>query len=137
MSNKEKNIAIIFLGIIITILMIFVILTKIKAEVIKNENYDLIHINVSERPIFNSKFEKFAGSNKGSNVKTLLSQIITNNSIEFKKVYISLNGKTPVYMSSDILDLRKEIDIVKTYTVNIINYDEFGYVEQIDVNEKL
>ena len=137
MSNKEKNIVIFILGIIIIILMTLVVGTKIEAEKKKNMDHNLIHIDTSGQQRINSRFERYVGNNSGSNVKSLLGTIITNNSTEYKykEIYISLNGKTPVSMPSDIGDLMKEIDRTKTYFVNI-TYDEVGNVDQVIVDEQ-
>ena len=137
MSNKEKNIVIFILGIIIIILMILVVLMKIGAEKRKNMDYNFEQWESYGKKIFNIKFEIYVGNNSGSNVKSLLATIITNNNTEYKykEIYISLNGKTPVSMASDIGDLMEEIDRTKTYFVNI-TYDEEGYVDQVIVDEQ-
>ena len=110
---------------------------KIGAEKRKNMDYNFEQWESYGKKIFNIKFEIYVGNNSGSNVKSLLATIITNNNTEYKykEIYISLNGKTPVSMASDIGDLMEEIDRTKTYFVNI-TYDEEGYVDQVIVDEQ-
>lgn len=89
----------------------------------------------AEISTFNSKFTKYEGKIKGSQLKSLIQDINTNNSQDESSEHqvtisgtgiSSPQGKTNQYLTKDIVN-------TKTYTVTIDNYEKNGRVSTITV----
>jgi hypothetical protein len=80
--------------------------------------------------MFNQKFESYDGVQNGSNVKALISAVITSNATNKDSRVVSVNTKTS---SGDLSDLRATVVNGRTYTVKI-NYDTAGIVTAITFN---
>lgn len=77
--------------------------------------------------MFNGKFENYEGSQKGSNVKTLISTVITSNAQNEDDIIVTVNGKSS---SADLSTLRSGITDGKTYTVSL-TYNDNGIITAI------
>lgn len=72
----------------------------------------------AEKTSFNAKFEQYAGTVKGAQVRSLYQQVITSNSDdknEERKVSIGTKG----YEKSEITSIPSDIKAANTYTVEI------------------
>ena len=87
--------------------------------------------------IFNAKFEKYAGQKQsGANVKSLLSEIITNNvTTQNDKAVTVYNSNTIVGSTSyDISIFRNNIVSSATYKVDL-TYDDKGYINKVTITK--
>ena len=89
---------------------------------------------------FNSTYTAYIGQQSGSNVKTLLNKVSTNNSkgnvahpIDIKGTVGEAAGDGAT--GSAISEITANIITTKTYKVIISAYDENGYVSEITINE--
>ena len=88
---------------------------------------------------FNSQYTSFIGTQNGSNVRSLLNKVISNNSKDDSrkaheiKVVFGANAATEDV--SKISGFISEVSTIKSYTVTIPGYTN-GYVSQITIVEK-
>lgn len=82
-----------------------------------------------QKNMFNGKFENYTGSQKGSNVKSLISAVITSNAENEDGIIVTVNDKSS---STDLSTLRASIVNGKTYTVTP-TYNANGIITAIKV----
>jgi len=110
---------------------------------IGKDTADKINMNEQEMAQFNSKFESYEGNKKGSNVKQLITAIITNNAAEdSRKVKVttvrtaagaSISVKTNAIDSADLTDIRKTLKANTPYDISIAYVS--GLVDTITITE--
>lgn len=80
---------------------------------------------------FNQKFEKYGGSQKGSTVRSMISEVIASNAQETKNATgrtITVNSKST---ANDIAGLADSINNLKSYTVKVQFNETTGAVNAI------
>ena len=84
--------------------------------------------------MFNQRFQGYDGTQKGSNIKELISEVITSNSTneDGVLVLITMSGGTATSDNAGLSTMRSGVTNGKTYTVKIV-YDINGAVSQIDI----
>ena len=73
------------------------------------------------------KFYKYAGKQKGTQVKALINDVIAHNATEEVRK-VSVKGKTDL---SNITNLLNSIDSMKEYTVTVFTNPSTGYVNNV------
>lgn len=93
-------------------------------------------MNNTAAETFNSGYTAYIGTQNGSNVKSLLNKVVSNNSITNAphKIMISFKGAAASDTVEDISGYVSSISTIKTYTVTIPGYSN-GYVSQINIVE--
>ncbi len=85
---------------------------------------------------FNSTFEKYVGTKKGTDVLSLISDIITSN----QSATNSGSGRTVTFdgksTANDLSLLRNNVKRSSTYTITITGYND-GYVQTITCSPSL
>lgn len=79
------------------------------------------------KQMFNRKFESYEGNQKGSNVKSLISTVITSNAQNEDDIVVTVNTKST---SGDLSTLRSGIVDGKSYRVTL-TYNDNGIVTAI------
>ena len=131
---KKELIAIVLLPIITVLAMIIYVRVAPKPEGVTDKTIGDLAITK-----FNSKYTQFAGSQRGQNVKTLIHEVITNNSVSNINVSIEYNYTSTVSNVQDIAKILGEIKSSATYYVEMLYQLEGpykGYVEKIAIYEK-
>lgn len=133
MENASK--ALIIAGaILISILLIGVgmMIYNNAIGVIQSGNMDKEEIQM-----FNSKFESYEGKKSGTNVKTLISTIMTNNSQSLqednqaKVITFTVEGQDGKTTANDLSTVRAGINAGATYSITM-TYSDSGMISAID-----
>ena len=149
-KGLKNNIIIILIQILILIQIIAIILLVIVLglairgapsgfyrEVIEDDQYTIL--------MYNSRFEQYAGNQTGSNVKSLLTAVIKNNSetLEDRKIDIvigeeGINVPNSITDTVAIADILARIRLTSKYIVEITKYgnDSNRLVSEITITEK-
>jgi len=93
-------------------------------------------MNNTAAETFNSGYTAYIGTQSGSNVKTLLNKIVSNNSITNAPhiIKVVFNTGTPSEDATEISGYASSVSSTKTYIVTIPGYSN-GYVSQINIVE--
>ena len=110
---------------LVLIVTIVVIITLVGIVIVALSNYNenkggsdiVTELSDTEKKLFNKKFEKYAGEQKGTSVKALINEVETTNTI---------NPSRKIDIDVDILD----IDSAAMYDVEC-KYDADGYVNKV------
>lgn len=99
-------------------------------------------MNAQEKSMFNNGFISYEGSQKGTQVRALLNEVMSNNSTNTdtpeKRVSITgigtvdCNTQYGSEESNRISTIRSGINTNRTYKV-VLTYSEFGLVNNIDI----
>lgn len=151
MENATK--ALIIAGAILISIVLISVGVSIVTGATGTIDEGLGQMDQQEKNMFNQKFEAYEGRQTGTQVKSLLTQINSNNlsnyevdgkviSIEYEGIgsenltgSIQLEEQTPdaiQIMSSSIATLRASINTGATYTVTL-NYGSHGLIELIKI----
>ena len=76
---------------------------------------------------FNNKFYKYAGKQKGTQVKALINDVIAHNATEEVRK-VKINGKTK---PDEISSLLSGINSMAEYTVTVTTNPSTGYVNSV------
>ncbi len=125
MENASK--ALIIAGAILISILLIGIGMMIYNSAIKPVTDAGDRMDEMSKNMFNGKFENYEGSQRGSNIKTLISTVITSNAQNEDGLVVTVNEKSS---SADLSALRSAIVDGKTYTVKI-EYDNNGLVSKI------
>lgn len=90
-------------------------------------------MDTQARDTFNSVYTAYVGTQSGSNVKSLLNKVATNNSKTDAAHKISINND--IVDSGAISTYAASILSTKNYVVSIKDYDN-GYIKNISIVEK-
>ena len=84
---------------------------------------------------YNSSFEQYAGTNKGSVIKDLLSEIQTNNNRNATRQITITYGTNNGTTTAAINTIRNLIRPNKNYKVSLSEYDSEGYIKSITITD--
>lgn len=112
---------------------IFAIFNKIFDLVDEQMEETDANIKKHEVTMFNLSLTGYQGTNRATEVKELIDKIVTKNKTEDKKITILFDEKT-LTKSDEMIAMKKQIVSGKEYEVDI-QYDEEGYIYQINVEE--
>ena len=128
MENASK--ALLIAGAVLIVILLIAMGMKIFRS--QDDMADQVETNVqtTEMLTFNNKFYKYAGKQKGTQVKALINDVIAHNATEdVRKVQI--NDMTD---ASDISRLLSGIDSMAEYTVTVTTNSSTGYVNSVSFN---
>ena len=125
-----KKIIIIVLVVILAIAIIFSLINWVSRPLTIQEQaqnvVEDVELSSAVLYAFNSKFEKYKGSLKGSMVKALVGEVLKNNESNDKKVSIQFKGTK--YSNNDISAVQGFINTSDKYNVSI----EYGTNKQVE-----
>lgn len=146
MENASK--ALIIAGSILVAIMIVAMGVRIFNGA--RNSADTTALDSTEITMFNQKFERFSGTQKGSNVKSLLSFAISNASTnkdepsKLPKIVLYYNKNNGIYANNipaeqsnidSIGSIREQIITTHTYEVNIDYSTSSGLITEITIKE--
>lgn len=125
MENASK--ALLIAGAVLIVILLIAMGMKIFRS--QDDMADQVETNVqtTEMLTFNNKFYKYAGKQKGTQVKALINDVIAHNATEEVRK-VSVKGKTDL---SYITNLLNSIDSMKEYTVTVSTNPSTGYVNNV------
>ena len=128
MENASK--ALLIAGSVLIVILLIAMGMKIFRS--QDDMADQVETNVqtTELLTFNNKFYKYAGKQKGTQVKALINDVIAHNATEEVRK-VKINEKTN---PGDISSLLSNIDSMKEYTVTVTTDPSTGYVNSISYN---
>lgn len=128
MENASK--ALLIAGAVLIVILLIAMGMKIFRS--QDDMADQVETNVQTTEIltFNNKFYKYAGKQKGTQVKALINDVIAHNATEEVRK-VSVKGNTDL---SNITNLLNSIDSMKEYTVTVFTNPSTGYVNNVSFN---
>ena len=128
MENASK--ALLIAGAVLIVILLIAMGMKIFRS--QDDRADQVETNVQTTEIltFNNKFYKYAGKQKGTQVKALINDVIAHNATEEVRK-VSVKGNTDL---SNITNLLNSIDSMKEYTVTVFTNPSTGYVNNVSFN---
>lgn len=125
MENASK--ALLIAGAVLIVILLIAMGMKIFRS--QDDMMDQVETNVqtTEMLTFNNKFYKYAGKQKGTQVKALINDVIAHNATEEVRK-VKVNGYTEL---SYITDLLKSIESMQEYTVTVSTNPSTGYVDNV------
>ena len=92
-------------------------------------------MNQAQVSSFNNKFTKYEGNIKGSEVKSLIQEIIASNGDENNINAGRVIAVTGTITGSNTTIASSGIKVTSTYTVNVTGHTADGYINQISITE--
>lgn len=125
MENASK--ALLIAGAVLIVILLIAMGMKIFRS--QDDMADQVETNVqtTEMLTFNNKFYKYAGKQKGTQVKALINDVIAHNATEEVRK-VKINGKTK---PDEISSLLSRIDSMAEYTVTVTTNPSTGYVNSV------
>lgn len=134
MENATK--ALMIAGAVLIAIMIISIGMLIYQNSVGTVNNAISRMSQQEKQIFNAQFESYEGVQKGSNVKTLISAIITSNTQmvleDTTEKLVSFNGETD---TAKLEEARRTIVSGSNYDVQV-SQDTNGLITTITAERK-
>lgn len=97
----------------------------------------------AEISAFNGQFTKYEGTKRGSDVKSLIQEVIASNASDTAdangrsiKVYDMGTGKIDATTGGTELKSAASIQSTKSYDVRIVSYDNSGFISRINIKGK-
>jgi hypothetical protein len=142
MENASK--ALLIAGAILICILLIGVGMMVYNGALDTINSGISKMNQQEKDMFNVSFTNYEGEKiSGSNVRALISNVISNNStnqdVDGKLVSITIDGtnyeaKTDDLQTNEMSAARAKINTGATYSV-VLTYSKAGLVESIDITK--